>query len=242
MRQTPVIQFAAAALLGAAVATAALTCIHEASPVSPAPITPPQPISARPQVTVAPAAPVPAAAPSPAAHARAIHMDTDGEIVVDRTLRRFFDDHLTHLSRHTDDQVTDAVQRDMEEQAGVPATEKAMVVFRQYLAYRRAALAMEAGQSSAALMAPHAAALQVLRMENLRAQYLGTELNQAFFPDDKPANDMAVAQMEVMQDKSLSSEEKMQQMAALDAALKQFAEKKDAQARQEGDESDADSL
>ncbi len=159
-------------------------------------------------------------------HVCCLHESADGSLIADQTLRQFFDEHMRHAQGHAQ-QLEREVQADLYAQLNPAAAAKGLAIFHRYRAFQQALDLLEQGQSSSSLSSPDDLRMQLARVDQLRLQYLGAHLSQQLFPDVQPIHDLSAAELDVMQDHSLSQQQKIDRLQAMSQSLQAYAAQRD---------------
>lgn len=165
------------------------------------------------------------AAPPPAPAASQAGTEVDGRaqgsgerLRIDAELRRLFDYHLSSQGERSLDAIIALVERDLDARLAPAAAAEAKRLFRRYLDFKRALIALDADPALKG-DAPATARARLDAMRKLRRQFFSGEEDQALFGWEDRYDDDALARMQLQQDGSLDVKEKQRRLAELDAAL-----------------------
>lgn len=142
---------------------------------------------------------------------------TEGGLVVDVELRKFFDYHLSAVGEKTIEAIKAEAEAELDRRLPSAAAAYAKRLLGLYLAFKTALVELEqrpelAGNGVAALRA------RLLGMQQLRAQYFDEREAQGMFGFDDAYDQDAISRLEISQDSALTPAQKQQALAALDVA------------------------
>lgn len=148
----------------------------------------------------------------------AIRVAPDDGIVVDAQLIALFEYYLSTVGEKSPSEVQAQVERELDRTLRPAAADAAKRALARYLAYKRALATLEAEPG---LAGPDAASL-VRRLDALarvRAQFFTKAEIAAIFGQEDAANADALARMRIREDQSLTTQQREERLAALDASL-----------------------
>ena len=153
----------------------------------------------------------------------AVRLDMNGNLVLDRQLRRFLDFFIGLAPGREHEPAMKLRMRAVMEAKSVPAPvqREVLEILEQYLAYREAAEKMEL-QSEPYSMDIVAAFEAVYRT---RREYLGPEVAEGFYGVEERRLRLALDRQRVMSDDRLSDAEKSRALAQIDQKLPEHVRK-----------------
>ncbi len=150
-----------------------------------------------------------------------VQVDERGQLVVTEALRDTFDYFLTTVGEEPLDTILARIRELIVRYLPVTAQQRALDILDQYVGLKQAEidlqqqLAMDAQASGQ--QADLAERARLLR--DLRASHLDPETYAAFFAQEDQRDDYALRKLEVLQDKSLSDQEREQALEAIEDRL-----------------------
>jgi lipase chaperone LimK len=133
-------------------------------------------------------------------------------------LRRLFDYYLSTVGEQSVEAITAQIRSELQRRLSAPQAQKAQQLLERYIAFRRDLVAVEnkpdlSGSAAAAIRR------RMLAVQDLRAQHFSADENQGMFGFEDAYDMDAVARLEISQNPALNTQQKQQQLAALDASL-----------------------
>lgn len=144
---------------------------------------------------------------------------SSGHLILDRETRRIFDEYLDVRSPAASDAARGKLQQALRKQLSGTALLEAETLMNNYIAYRASLTELEALPDASDISNTQQARLKIRRASELRSRYFDANIGQLFFADEDAMNDYTISQMEIMQDQSLSSEQKLQRLEELKKKL-----------------------
>jgi lipase chaperone LimK len=150
-----------------------------------------------------------------ASHGIRLLVDGSGQLLLDPQLLQLFDFYFNAIDEEPVAKILLRIHHDLANQLQGPALAQARDLLKRYLDYRLAMMDLpkERQEPTAAAFAQH---LQTLTQ--LREQHFSTAENQAFFSSDVSQDQFMLAQLS-LNDRGLSPEEHLKQLALLEAQL-----------------------
>jgi lipase chaperone LimK len=147
-------------------------------------------------------------------------IDAQGNLVVTRALRDFFDYFLSALGEESLATIEQRVKAYMAKSLPVRADVRAEHIFEGYVNYRLALQKLpQAGGKPAVQLDIAAVTAQKQQEASLRSEYLEPDVVSAFFGDDDAYDRYTLARLQLERDKSLSEAQKKAQLQQLFAQL-----------------------
>lgn len=151
--------------------------------------------------------------PSP----KRLDVDAAGNLVINAKIRKMFDHYLSTLGEEELSTITDRVKLLLNRQLSDPALSEAQNIFDNYIEYKQAVdgiLHQSAPFQSGQLDGQAIAALkQQVRLE--RSNYFSHEVITAFFAREDQYDDYMLAKSRIINDETLSSDEKIEEISRL---------------------------
>lgn len=135
-------------------------------------------------------------------------------------LRRLFDYYLSTQGEQSLAEITQQIQRELQQRLAPSAVPGARRVLELYLAYKGALVELESKPDLSG-NAVQAIRRRLEALHDLRARYFTETEAQGLFGHEDAYDRDAVARLEINQDASLTAAQKQQRLAALDAAMPQ---------------------
>lgn len=152
-----------------------------------------------------------------------VKTDENGNLIIDRELRRLFDYFL--LATETDP-LEDAVNRlkkYLEDSVEQPALDQVLSVLDQYLAYKMRLVELEEGMQLADGQANTATTEKIAQhldaVSQLRREMLTAEVVEAFFGAEESHNRYLLARFQILSNPNLTDAQKAEQLALLTGSL-----------------------
>ena len=133
-------------------------------------------------------------------------------------LKRLFDYYLSAVGEQSIEGITVHLRGELERRLPPAQAKRAQRLLDLYIAFKRELLVLE-GKPELSGNAVQAIRARMLAMQDLRARYFSVEETQGMFGFDDAYDMDAVARLEVSQNPALNTEQKKQQLAALDTAM-----------------------
>ena len=143
-----------------------------------------------------------------------LRVDARGNLLIENDIRRVFDYFLATLGEEDLDTVRSRIAAHLDSALPPEAARQAWELFERYEAYGEATEQIAGHDGSIAGMTE-----VLLRQQDLRQEWLGQEVAEAFFGFDDAYDHHTLARMRVTQDPDLSDAEREQRLAALEANL-----------------------
>ena len=133
-------------------------------------------------------------------------------------LKRLFDYYLSAVGEQSIETITLQIRNEIERKLPPAQAQKANRLLGLYIEFKRELVRLE---SQPQLVGNGLQAIRgrFLAMQDVRARYFSAEETQGMFGFEDAYDMDAIARLEVSQDPALSSDQKKQQLAALDAVL-----------------------
>lgn len=153
----------------------------------------------------------------------AVKTDEQGNLIIDRELRRLFDYFLLATESDPLEKAVERLKKYLQDAVEQPALDQVMTVLDQYLAYKVRLVELEEGMQlanvqgggvSAAKMAQHLEDVAQLRRETLPP-----EVVEAFFGREESHNRYLLSRFQIMSNTALSDAQKAEQLALLSGSL-----------------------
>ena len=150
-----------------------------------------------------------------ASHGIRLHTDSNGQLLLEPQLLQLFDFYFNAIDEEPVAKILLRIHHDLANQLQGPALAQARDLLKRYLDYRLAMLDLpkERQEPTAAAFAQH-----LQRLTQLREQHFSAAENQAFFSSDLSQDQFMLAQLS-LNDRDLSPEEHLKQLALLEAQL-----------------------
>ncbi len=150
-------------------------------------------------------------------------VDDNGNLLIDISIRRYIDYYLTTVGEASVEEITASIRHTLESRLPEPARSQALEILRQYLGYKTALQALQQEEGASQPLAGESA-FEVLegrlqKLRDARDTYLAPELAEAFFGPENQLDQYTLEKLRVQQDASLSAEEKLARVAALQERL-----------------------
>lgn len=143
-----------------------------------------------------------------------VHLGFGGHLQPDLTLRRLFDYYLAMIGETSLDGIRQLLRADLQQrQVDPPASDEVMQAFVRYAAYQQA-LAVSNQQQSGVDLARH-----IAQIDALRVQYLGPALADAFYGEQRMAEQQQLKRLAILNDPMLDAEQRAQALRQLDNRL-----------------------
>ena len=133
-------------------------------------------------------------------------------------LRRLFDYYLSALGEQNLAGITQQIHTELDRNLNPAQAQKARRLLDLYLNFKRALVDLEAKPGLAG-NAVAAIRQRMLAQQDLRSQYFNAEEIEGMFGFEDRMDADAVARLEITQNEKLSTTQKQQQLAALDASM-----------------------
>ena len=150
-----------------------------------------------------------------ASHGIRLHTDSNGQLLLEPHLLQLFDFYFNAIDEEPVATILQRIHHDLANQLQDPALAQARDLLKRYLDYRLAMLDLpqQRQEHTAAAFSLH---LQTLTQ--LRERYFSAAENQAFFSSDMSQDQFMLAQLS-LNERGLSPEEHLKQLALLEAQL-----------------------
>jgi lipase chaperone LimK len=151
-----------------------------------------------------------------------VSQDNSGDLQINAELRLMFDYYLAATGEKKLPEIQAEIEKMLDLKLGAKAAGQAKDLLGRYLQYKQALFAIESNAQniSAAKSGMSAAVRQRwAAMQQARSRYFSDRENQALFGFDDAYDNDALARMEINENTSLSPEQKLTQIKALDDAL-----------------------
>ncbi len=160
---------------------------------------------------------------------QALALDASGNLRISADLQRVFDFFLSTIEEENLDVILQRIQEYLDFYLDEPALSQSLAVMNQYIDFKKALFDFEVQRSDALKSMAENGTLgasetymalleeQLLAQKELRAEHLDPEVHEAFYADEEVYDDYTLARLKVQSDKTLSHEEKQQQLDAIDA-------------------------
>lgn len=143
-----------------------------------------------------------------------VHLGFGGHLQADLALRRLFDYYLAMIGETSLDGIQQLLRADLQRrQIGPSASDEVMQAFARYAAYQQA-LAVSNQQQSDTNLAEH-----IAQIDALRVQYLGPALADAFYGEQRVAEQQQLKRLAILNDLTLDAEQRAQALRQLDNTL-----------------------
>jgi lipase chaperone LimK len=143
---------------------------------------------------------------------------SDDVLIVDAELGRLFDYYLAAVGEKPLDAIRAEIENELDRQLKPQAARAAKHLLARYLDYKRALSDVEQSAQLAGGSAD-AARGRLAAMQQVRARFFSAAENQGLFGFDDAYDMDAITRLEIGQDNTLSTVQKQEKLAALDAAL-----------------------
>ena len=146
--------------------------------------------------------------------------DQNGNLVIDRELRDFFDYMLSAVGELEPDAVLEIMSAYAQQQLPTPAVEQLMALLDDYLAFKESAQALRSTPLVAHATQSPAYHYKILQetfasLKLLRRTHMSSEAVTAFFADEEAYAEYSIERMRITQADNLSAQQKQQQLDAL---------------------------
>jgi lipase chaperone LimK len=129
-----------------------------------------------------------------------------------------FDYYLSAVGEKSLDAIRAETEKELDRRLKPGAAGEAKRLLARYMDYKRELVAVEKNQKAVGGAAESARA-RLLAMQEARSHFFSAKESQALFGFDDAYDMDAVARLEISQNKSLTDAQKLEKLAALDAAL-----------------------
>ncbi|MBZ2188194.1 lipase secretion chaperone [Alcanivorax sp. JB21] len=143
-----------------------------------------------------------------------LRVDARGNLLIENDVRRVFDYFLATLGEEDLQTIRSRIAAYLDDTLPPAAARQAWELFERYEAYGEATEQMPGHDATVAGMTE-----VLLRQQDLRQEWLGQEVAEAFFGFDDAYDHHTLARMRVAQDPALSDAERAQRLADLEASL-----------------------
>jgi len=149
-------------------------------------------------------------------------VDAQGHLVLADDIKHRFEYFLSLMGEFPLDAILQMVRDDIELNLQEPARAEALTLFNDYIAYKRNLVALENQLDAPAdyeVDDIQRLRYQLQQLRNLRSQYLGDAVADAFFGFDDIYDDYMLNRIEITNNRQLSDSEKQAQLDALQQQL-----------------------
>lgn len=133
-------------------------------------------------------------------------------------LRRMFDYYLSTVGEQTIEAITAHIRGELQRSLSPAQAQKAQRLLGLYIEFKRELVELD-GKPELAGSGVAAIRRRMLAMQDLRARYFSHDETQGMFGLEDAYDMDAVARLEISQDPTLSTQQKQQRLAVLDASL-----------------------
>jgi lipase chaperone LimK len=176
-----------------------------------------------PAATPVPEEPVATPAPHPSLDGTdvngGIRVDANGRVVMHRDVRRLFDYYLSLRGRMDSESIRALLRQHLEGSQPRSVVEQALALFDQYVSLIDAEAKFAEEWTQRDLKASEQVADVLEERRNLRREYLGDELTEAFYQDQEQYEAYQLERMKISTDPNRSAEQKKEDLAAAELLL-----------------------
>ncbi|QSQ20712.1 lipase chaperone [Pyxidicoccus parkwayensis] len=145
----------------------------------------------------------------------ALQVDANGHLVLSADVRLLFDYYLSATGEELPEVIRARIVAALREKLPAQATEEAVRLLDDYLAYREATRTLQVPEGSA----PDDMGSRLEAVRKLRREHLGDAAAHAFFSADEQVDAVALERMKLEQDATLTQDERERRIAALEEQL-----------------------
>ena len=163
-----------------------------------------------------------------------LSIDAQGQLVPTVALQRLFDFFLTTVGEEPLERVIERINEYLAFQLEEPALSQAKGILENYQAMKTAMIEMEQNWSEEIEMTGDRPEFQAIvdRKRDLRREFLGEEVYQAFFETDEKLDNYMLQKLTILKDDTLTEPEKQARLTEIEALLPEKFQEKKAQERQ----------
>lgn len=147
--------------------------------------------------------------------------DDNGNLIINPDIRRVFDYFLSTLGAESLAKIEQRLRAYIQHQLPVKAAQQAEQLLENYLALNQALSTLESpvegetgGLSQTGVLRD-----RLLSIQSLRREHLPAEVIDAFYADDDALDQLALGRMDIIQDGTLSADQRTQALADLEQSL-----------------------
>ena len=160
---------------------------------------------------------------------QALALDEEGNLRISGDLQRIFDFFLATIEEEDLSVILQRIQEYLAFHLDEPALGQSLAIMNQYVAFKKALFDFELQRSESLKALTESASgvssetylalleEQLLAQKDLRSLHLDPQVHEAFYSEDEVYDDYSLARMKVQADKTLSSSEKQERLAEIDA-------------------------
>lgn len=147
--------------------------------------------------------------------------DENGNIIINHDIRRVFDYFLSTLGDESLAQIEQRLRAHIQHQLPSNAAHQAEQLLGKYMAFNQALSKLELSEESEpnTLLETGVLGERLLSIQSLRREYLPVEVIDAFYTDDDALDQLALARIDIMQDNTLSEDERTKALSDLEFSL-----------------------
>ena len=173
-------------------------------------------------------------------HGTQLRTTEDGNLYISEDVRDFFEFYLSAIEEESLETILRRINHDMTTQLSGDALKQAKELLRNYIDYKISLAELENSFSSASTdMNISALKQRNTYLHDLREEHMGAVIAEAFFSQDEFYDLYMLNRIEVLQDKTLSPEEKSEALASVEQMLPEKTREARAQSTQHLDLSSA---
>lgn len=148
-----------------------------------------------------------------------LEVDAAGRLKITGGIRRVFDYFLAAVGEEPLESILKRIRAYIRHKLPVGAAAEAERLLDGYIAYKRGLAAIPQAQATPGNMDIPALRRQMQQVQALRSQFFSPEVITAFFGDEDSYDRYTLDRVEILQDKSLTAQQRAQRLAALEQQL-----------------------
>lgn len=149
--------------------------------------------------------------------------DDNGDLIINHDIKRIFDYFLSTLGAESLIDIEQRLRAYIRHQLPAKAAQQAEQLLEDYLALNQALLTLEpTAEVDGDARNPQDTGLlreRLSSIQSLRRQHLPADVIDTFYADDDALDQLALGRMDIMQDRTLSAEQRTQALAELEQSL-----------------------
>ena len=148
-----------------------------------------------------------------------LEVDAAGRLKITGGIRRVFDYFLSALGEEPLESILKRIRAYIRHKLPAAAAAEAERLLDSYIAYKRGLEAVPQAQATPGNLDIPALRRQMQAVQALRTQFFSPEVITAFFGDEDTYDRYTLERLDIMQDKSLTAQQRAQRLAALEQQL-----------------------